>query len=208
VAKSGQAGSDDKGRSQLVGILCLWLLAAPLARWAWDRTAALPRSGDGRAVTEPLLKIRLAPARSPSGWALREARVEWIRARLAAARELERSPELETGGVGQHLADVRRQQLMALDRTGALRCALRAALCAAALARTPAERWQATELLSRLECDAGRRQTELRLARQLVAWAPGQRPSWEALKHAAACNGDSRLIRKADAALARLPLVP
>src|SRR5205807_619912 len=152
------------------------------------------------------LEIPLAPAHSPSGQALREARTEWICAQLVAARELERSPESGPEGVVWHLTDARRQYLMRLDRSGALGRARVAARRAAVLARTPSERWHAAELLARLECDAGHHQAELRYARQLIALRPQQRASWETLKHAAVCNGDFWLVQQADETLEGLPI--
>jgi hypothetical protein len=151
------------------------------------------------------MEIRLAPAHTPSGEALREARGEWIRAQQAAARKLELSPESPPDGVSRHRTDELRQRLMALDPSGALHRARAAARRAASLARKPAERWRAIELLALLDCDAGDHAAELSCARQLTAMAPRQRASWELLKHAAVCNGNWRLIRQADAALSGLP---
>jgi hypothetical protein len=67
------------GRSQLLGAVGFWLIAGPLARWAWDRAAAPGARRPGAAPAEPPLAIALAPAHSPYGCALREARTEWIR---------------------------------------------------------------------------------------------------------------------------------
>lgn len=191
--------------SWLLSAVGFWLAAAPLARWVWGTAVAPPSCASDGAATGPALPIQLAPAHSPAGQALREARIEWIRAREVAARELERSPETGAAGVIWHVTDARRQSFMAADRSGALGRALRAARRASGLARTPAERWHAAELLARLECDAGDHAAELRYARQLIALQPRQRASWETLKHAAVCNADLSLTRQADEQLEELP---
>jgi hypothetical protein len=127
-------------------------------------------------------------------------------AQQAAARELELSPEAGPDSVIWHLTDAHRQYLMRVDRSGALGRARWAARRAAVLARTPSEQWRAAELLAGLECDTGNHRAELRYARQLIALQPQQRASWEALKHAAVCNGEFWLVQQADETLEGLPI--
>lgn len=196
-------------QAQLLGAMGLCLLSAPLGRWAWDQLAAPPIAGSRQTVSPggpPA--IELAPAHSPSGQALREARAEWLRAEQAAARELEAWPEQQPDTIVRHLTDAHRQCLMALDRAGDLRRARAAAQRAAALARTATEAYRAAMVLARIECDAGDHHAELRQARRMMALRPQVRGSWETLKHAAVCNGLGGLARQADAALAKLPITP
>lgn len=195
------------GQAQLWSAMGLCLLSAPLGRWAWDQLAAPPGAGAQTAfLPAELPEFALAPARSSSGEALREARVEWIRAEQQVARALEQGPEAQPDGIVEHRTDALRQQLMALDRNGDLRRAGAAARRAEALASTPAQAYRAAAVLARIECDAGDHAAEIRQARRMVALRPRVRGSWEALKHAAVCNRLESLARQADAALEKLPI--
>jgi len=85
-------------------------------------------------------------------------------------------------------SDVRGRVLLARDAAGNLRRAREVAREALGWARTLPERYEATLLLARLECEAGRHAEELRLARKLVALQPGSSDARRMLQRARRCN--------------------
>jgi hypothetical protein len=86
----------------------------------------------------------------------------------------------------------------AVRGTMELHMAVQAAERAAHLAATPAERYTAAMLLSRLYCDAGDHRRELSQARILMALAPKRLESLKVLRRAALCTGLKGLAQRAD----------
>jgi hypothetical protein len=138
----------------------------------------------------------------------REASRCLYRARIAVVAQLERleawDPEATNGRAGTRLY----QELMAEDKGGCLRRAREIARRAAALANTPADRYQSAQLLYTLERYAGNDPAALQAARTMVATAPRaprKRVALVLLQRAAQSTGDRRLERQATAALSALP---
>jgi hypothetical protein len=152
----------------------------------------------------PLLprSVRRVLHRTPSEEALWQAR--WYRTRAIQAANQARYPMLESSPpeVTREMdSESWRRRLMASDRTGDLRRALKSAREAAALARTPIEEYQAREWLALIACDAGYHREELQQARRLVELEPKSEVSLTALRRAAECNGLGALARQAEVAL-------
>jgi hypothetical protein len=97
-----------------------------------------------------------------------------------------------------------RRELLAADRSGALRHAWLLAQQAAALARTPPEQYRAALVLACLSCEAGHHEVELAQVRRLMALAPRSQVSLMMLQRAAQRNGMTSLERQADAMLKAL----
>jgi hypothetical protein len=97
-----------------------------------------------------------------------------------------------------------RQELLAADRSGALRHARLLAQQAAALAHTPQEQYRAALLLAGLSCEGGHHEVELAQVRRLMVLAPRSQVSLMMLGRAAQCNGMTPLAWQADAALKAL----
>jgi hypothetical protein len=98
-----------------------------------------------------------------------------------------------------------RRRLMARDRNGDLQHARAAGQKAAALARSPDERFEAALWLGLIECDAGRHKEELKQARRMMQIRPRDLLALTAHRRAAQCNGLTSLERQAAAALKELP---
>jgi hypothetical protein len=97
-----------------------------------------------------------------------------------------------------------RRELMAGSRRHELQRAAAAAAQAQALARTPRERYAASELAWRIAADCDDPKAELAAARLLVRLDRRSPVSLQALRHAALASGRRRLARQADAALRAL----
>jgi hypothetical protein len=123
--------------------------------------------------------------------ALREAAAYETQARQVAHDVDEGSAAWEVEAAGSSREIWRRQ--LAFDSGGYLRAARRAA----AIARTPEEAYRATLLRAHLECLAGHHATELRLARQLAALAPGDPAASRCLRHAVTCKHSELWLRDA-----------
>jgi hypothetical protein len=131
------------------------------------------RPATKRALVSPGSLVRSSSSdglarRRPFEAALWEARHWHVRAR-SAVRYSRRAEDEE--GIGTPREPERLRQ-MAADRYGYLRRAQDAAYRAKELARTPDERYRVAELLSRLECEAGRHEAELQYARTMIRLRP------------------------------------
>ena len=151
--------------------------------------------------------------RSPSEASRREASRYWIQARERVSEELDRQEEWDANGIHLTQRERRRQSMMAMDAGGDLVRARTAAARAETLARTADETYQAAVLLSRIECELGHHEAELRQSRLLVRLQPRDPLALTLLEHAAVCTHRLRLARQAEAALAavhhlRLPDPP
>jgi hypothetical protein len=116
------------------------------------------------------------------------AATEWgQRAREEANKERETLEAGDPSASAWVNSDAWRQQMMAEDRTGDVSRARRAALRAAALARTPEERYRAAHLLIVIEHESGRHRAELRHARALVVLHPRSEEARRILRRALQC---------------------
>jgi hypothetical protein len=163
------------------------------------------RAGD----TEPAPAVRLIlpppPPRNACEAERREARLYMWQARGAVIAQLERLEAWDPDATNGSLATSLSQELMATDKSGCLRRAREIARRAAALAATPADRYETARLLYVLERDSGNYPAQLRAAQTMVAAAPGNRLALVLLQRAARSNGDQRLEQQATAALSALP---
>jgi hypothetical protein len=188
------------------GVLGLSLLSLPLLRL----TSSPPTSSEPAAPPPPARRHRLCSSlsRSPFERGLWEARSWRFRAQLTVNQkryELEAWDPVAIEGMDQ---DQCRRQLMAADPDGYLRRARAQARLTAALARTPDEVYQATELLASIDCDGGFHEAELQHAWKLMALDPYEPLSLLVLRKATACNRQEALERWAEAALDELPTRP
>jgi hypothetical protein len=141
--------------------------------------------------------------RSPSARARREAARWYRQAQQRANRQLEEWDAWDEAGLRHGGRETSRREAIA-DRPE-----LRQAICAAEqalrLAATADERYEAALLLTRLACDDGEHQQELRYARIAMALRPHQRDALASLQRAAGCNRLPALARQAGAEIERLP---
>jgi hypothetical protein len=124
-----------------------------------------------------------------------------MQAREAVKRAMEEQEARDPIGAAAMDGEAWRRGLLAVDRGGLLRRALRAARQASALASNPEEASRAAELLVMLECDAGHHREELRQARRLVALQRRSLRSLTVLLRAARCNDLEPLARQIAAEL-------
>jgi hypothetical protein len=186
--------------------------------WSWRTVTAAGlslaamafwRLGEaGRAVPPPrapvhVMKILLAPG-TPSAEARREAMSAWWSAQNAVNREREAGEDWDPAVQSQTDQETWRRRLMAGSRSRDLQRAAAAAARAVALARTPRERFAASQLAWRIAADRDDPQVELAAARLLVRLDRRSPVSLRALRHAALASGRRRLARQADAALRAL----
>jgi hypothetical protein len=161
-----------------LSLLVIWLHATSSPHLQFPATLVSP----SRPATPFERSLRLA-------WTLR------TRTRLAENRGREAleswDPEATSGEATERL----RRLDLARDPSGDLHQARTAAEQAVALARTPTEAYRAVWLLARIDCDLGEHQAELQQARRLMALAPRDRRSREALRRAAVCNGLVQTVR-------------
>jgi hypothetical protein len=165
----------------------------PIARTLCLLLLTVPLFGLGRRLPHPA-RLTLAqpvlppPPSSPSAAARRIARRCWARAALAVINDREVLEAWDPDGTDNLNQEQWRRQLMAADRSGELKHALKWGRHAAALARTPEDTYMAARLLDRLECDAGHHDEELAHARKLMALQPRNIESLMLLQRAAVCN--------------------
>jgi hypothetical protein len=173
-------------RARILAVLWLCLVGVPLLRPAIRRPGVKRLSGALPAAARRAL--------SPSGAARREAGRFWARAQARVSREREAVEAWDPRAAERLEPEGWRRQLMACDEGGDLRRAKTLARLAAALARTPAERYAVALLEARLGYDAGDTVTELRAARRLAALQPRRWETRVALWRAAR---DSEALRPA-----------
>jgi hypothetical protein len=181
----------------------------PIARTMGLMLLTVPLFAVGRprlrpAHLVPIRAIAAPPASSPSAAARRTARRYWVRAAQAVNSEREVLEEWDPEATENMNQEQWRRQLMAADRTGDLKRALKWGRHAAALARTPEDIYAAARLLDRLECDAGHHEAELAQARKLMALQPSNSYSIILLQRAAVCNHLEALIEQNTPAMRKL----
>jgi hypothetical protein len=150
--------------------------------------------------------VRPAPS-NPSEAARRTARGCLLRAQQAVNADREVLEAWDPAATDNMNQEVWRRQLMAADRCGELKRALKWSRHAVALARTPDETYPAVQLLARLECEAGHPAAELEQARKLMVLQPANEYSLVILERAAVCNHQVPLAEKTAAALRKLGYV-
>lgn len=179
------------------GVWSTWLgglLILLLVAWVLVRSVAHP----GRRAFPQ--SMRSAPVLSdPYQQAMAEARALHLHAQTESKLQLEALEESDPDALSGSAPEELRRLFLA--RTRELGQARSAADRAVTLARAPEEQYQATRLLARLECEAGRHGEELRLAHRLVKLRPGDWQGLRRLQQAAVCTGDERLARMAAARL-------
>jgi hypothetical protein len=130
--------------------------------------------------------------------AAREARMQ---AQEEVKRAMEEREAQDPVGAAALDGEAWRRGLLAADRNGWLRRALRTARQAGALASDRQEASLAAELLVMLECEAGHHREELRQAQRLVVLQHGNRDSLTVLLRAARCNKREPLAQQVSAEL-------
>jgi hypothetical protein len=148
---------------------------------------ALPRRGPASgAVFVP--HVPVVAGASAFERALAVAREGRMQAREAVRRAMEEREARDPVGAAALDGEAWRRGLLATDRNGWLRRALRSARQASALARDRGEACRAAELRVMLECEAGHHREELRQAKRLVALEHRSGHSLSILLRAAGCN--------------------
>lgn len=180
--------------------------------WSWRTVTAAGlslaamafwRLGEGgRAIPPPRAPVHVM--RTPSAGAWREAMRAWWSAQNAVNREREALEDWDPAVQAQTDQEPWRRRLMAGSRSRDLQRAAAAAARAVALARTPRERFAASQLAWRIAADRDDPRVELAAARLLVRLDRRSPVSLQALRHAALASGRRRLARQADAALRAL----
>jgi tetratricopeptide (TPR) repeat protein len=164
--------------ARVVGTLGLCLLAILLLRPAWPRfRSSPPRSGP--PVPLP---------RTPAAAARRAALRYWARAQQDVNRQRYALEAWDPAADGDLDPETLRLQLLAVDRTGDLRRALKAGEQAAVLARTPEDKYASALLLAGLESAAGHPAAALAQARKVTALRPHDSLSLLLLWQAERCD--------------------
>jgi hypothetical protein len=140
--------------------------------------------------------MSLTVPQTPSARARREAMKEWWSAQNGVNRQREAAEDWDPAVQAQTDQETWRRQLIAGSRRHELQRAARAAARAQALARTPGERYAASELAWRIAADSGNPRAEFAAAQLLVRLDPRNPVSQLALRHAALAEGRRRLVRK------------
>jgi tetratricopeptide (TPR) repeat protein len=166
----------------------------PRNKDAWQ---ALHRAEECNGLKLPARPDSSAPpADRESAWARREAANWYHQAGSKAKLEMEATEAWDPRALEPEGEEAYRRR--AVRGTRELRFAVQWAERAVHLAATPADRYAAALLLSRLYCDAGNHRQELIQARALIALAPRRLESLKVLRRAALCNGLKPLAQRAD----------
>lgn len=179
-----------------------WIVAAA----AGVSLACLPlvrRQGNHRAMAlhtaPPAATISPSVPLTPSARARREAMKEWWSAQNGVNGQREAMEGWDPAVEAQADLEAWRRQSMADSRGHELQRAAAAAARAQALARTPRERYAASELAWRIAADRGDPGAELAAAQLLVRLEPHNPVSTLALRHALRAGGRRRPAREAEA---------
>jgi hypothetical protein len=157
------------------------LLALPLLTLAWRPST--PPPADAPPVTHPTRQRRPSEEARREGWRC------CIQAQQAVVREAETLEAWDPEASRAKSWPDRRRELLAQDPGGFLQRGRAAAQRAAALARTPAEAFDAALLRARIECDLGNHAAELTQAQRLLARHPYDALALGILQRATTCIG-------------------